>query len=59
MRTNPSFARWLALATLASFNLPPPTALAQTSAFTYQGRLNDGSSPASGTYDLRFQVWTR
>ena len=26
-------------------------------AFTYQGRLADNGSPASGNYDLRFSVW--
>ncbi len=26
-------------------------------AFTYQGRLNDGGNPAGGLYDLRFRVW--
>ena len=26
-------------------------------AFTYQGRLVDNGSPASGTYDMRFTVW--
>ena len=26
-------------------------------AFTYQGRLVDAGSPASGNYDLRFTVW--
>jgi hypothetical protein len=26
-------------------------------AFTYQGRLTDGGSPANGHYDLRFQLW--
>jgi hypothetical protein len=26
-------------------------------AFTYQGRLTDGTSPASGSYDLRFAVY--
>ena len=38
--------------------LPPlfasPQALAQTAAFTYQGRLTDGGQPANGSYDLRF-----
>ena len=29
---------------------------AQGTAFTYQGRLNDGSGPASGSYDFRFQL---
>ena len=31
--------------------------LAQGTAFTYQGRLNDGVSPANGSYDLRFAVY--
>ncbi len=31
-------------------------ALAQGTAFTYQGRLNDLVGPASGTYDIRFVV---
>lgn len=26
-------------------------------AFTYQGRLTDGDSPANGRYDLRFRLW--
>src|SRR5207249_8296157 len=30
---------------------------AQGSAFTYQGRLNEGASPATGTYDLRFTIF--
>ena len=30
---------------------------AQGTAFTYQGRLNDGAGPASGSYDLRFVVY--
>ena len=30
--------------------------LAQTTAFTYQGRLADGGSPASGTYDLQVRL---
>lgn len=33
-----------------------PSVPAQTSAFTYQGRLNDGSGPANGTYDLVFTL---
>jgi hypothetical protein len=31
--------------------------LAQTTAFTYQGRLNDGAAPATGIYDLRFAIY--
>jgi hypothetical protein len=33
------------------------TALGQGTAFTYQGRLNDGSNPAHGVYDLRFKLF--
>src|SRR5262249_48120636 len=32
------------------------TSFAQTTAFTYQGRLNDGALPANGTYDLTFTL---
>lgn len=32
-------------------------ASAQGTAFTYQGRLNDGSDPANGTYDFRFALF--
>jgi N-acetylneuraminic acid mutarotase len=31
---------------------------AQSTAFTYQGRLQDGTNHASGFYDLTFGVWT-
>ena len=31
--------------------------LAQGTAFTYQGRLNDGASPANGIYDLMFSLF--
>ena len=30
---------------------------AQGTAFTYQGRLNDGVNPATGIYDLRFTIY--
>jgi hypothetical protein len=30
--------------------------LAQGTAFTYQGRLDDGTNPAAGIYDLRFSI---
>jgi len=33
------------------------TSFAQGTAFTYQGRLNDGSSPATGIYDLRLTIY--
>jgi hypothetical protein len=31
--------------------------LAQGTAFTYQGHLNDTANPATGTYDLRFAIY--
>jgi len=33
------------------------TALAQGTAFTYQGRLNSGGNPANGSYDLTFALY--
>jgi hypothetical protein len=33
------------------------TLLAQGTAFTYQGRLNDGANPANGAYDLTFTLF--
>ena len=33
------------------------SAFAQGTAFTYQGRLDDGATPASGNYDLRFALF--
>ena len=42
---------------LSTLNLPLSTLHAQTTAFTYQGRLNDGTGPANGTYHLRFALF--
>lgn len=33
------------------------TVLAQETAFTFQGRLNDGGSPATGAYDFTFSLY--
>src|SRR5258706_6137789 len=41
----------------AAFLLLASTAFAQTTAFLYQGRLNDGTNPATGIYDFRFQIY--
>jgi len=45
------------LVLLSTLIYQPSTALAQGTAFTYQGRLNDGTSPANGIYDLRFTIY--
>ena len=53
-------AKWnrLCLAPLffALFALHISAAHAQGTAFTYQGRLNDGGNPANGSYDFRFRL---
>src|SRR5260221_14483359 len=47
----------LLLTLLSTFNSQLSTARAQGTAFTYQGRLNDGANPASGIYDLKFNLY--
>lgn len=42
---------------LSTLNSQRSTLHAQGTAFTYQGRLNDGASPASGSYDLSFTLY--
>src|SRR5262245_59421623 len=42
---------------LAGFVMFGSHAFAQGTAFTYQGRLDNGGSPANGTYDLRFTLF--
>ncbi len=46
----------LGLALLSTLNPQLSTVCAQGTAFTYQGRLNDGANPANGSYDLRFYL---
>jgi len=46
----------LGLLVLSSINFQLST-LAQDTAFTYQGRFNDGSGPANGLFDLRFTLY--
>src|ERR1039457_569624 len=48
---------FITLALLSALNSQTSTALAQGTAFTYQGRLYDGANPANGNYDLRFQLY--
>lgn len=37
--------------------LSPSPAGAQTTSFTYQGRLTESGSAASGSFDLQFQIY--
>jgi len=53
MKTRPTYHLMAALLGVAlTTNLH-----AQTSAFTYQGRLADNDAPVTGFYDLTFSVW--
>ena len=56
MKKNRINAGWLMLLALSTLNLQPATALAQGTAFTYQGRLNNNGAPANGSYDFRFRL---
>jgi hypothetical protein len=44
------------LLSFASFAFFSVYAFAQSTSFTYQGRLDDGANPANGLYDLRFAI---
>ena len=50
------FIKLLLGAVLINGGMPP--VFAQSSAFTYQGSLNDGVNPANGIYDLQFTLYT-
>jgi Chaperone of endosialidase len=54
---NKLFTSFIALSLLSTLNLQVSTLHAQGTAFTYQGRLNDGANPATGIYDLRFAIY--
>src|SRR5678815_6100087 len=47
----------LTLALLASPGLQESKLFAQSTAFTYQGRLTEGTNAANGRYDLRFTLY--
>ena len=51
---NPKIATRRVSLLLLLFTLCAVTALAQTTSFTYQGRLTDGGTAANGNYDLQF-----
>jgi hypothetical protein len=47
----------LLLACFLGFLFFAPVARAQTTAFTFQGRLNDSGAPASGNYDMQLELF--
>jgi hypothetical protein len=59
MKTNlsPWFVAPVLLALLITISAQLSTGFAQGTAFTYQGRLNDGANPANGSYDFRFVLF--
>ena len=48
----------LALTLFSTFNFQLSTCCAQGTAFTYQGRLDSSGSPANGSYDIAFALFT-
>ncbi len=52
-----SAARLAALVILTMLAVCPPRAQAQGTAFSYQGKLTDGGSPATGTYDFQVTLY--
>ena len=56
MKTTFSFISYSALLLLLTLNLQLST-FAQGTAFTYQGRLNSGTNPANGSYDISFSLF--
>ena len=57
MKTRRTVLAGLALAFLSILNPQLSTTLAQGTAFTYQGRLNNSGNPASGSYDMAFSLF--
>src|SRR3989441_4370423 len=49
--------RFSLLVLAVAISLSGGSALAQTTAFTNQGRLTDGGTLANGSYDLQFALW--
>ena len=49
--------RLIPIPMLLALAVPVQPALAQGTAFTYQGRLNDNSTPVNGNFDLTFALF--
>ena len=48
--------RWQTLLPISLSWMVTTIAFAQNTAFTYQGKLTDGTGPANGQYDLQFKL---
>ncbi len=51
---NPKMSIWSAVVLVV---LTASAVSAQTTAFTYQGKLSDGANPANGSYDMQFTLF--
>lgn len=56
MRQKFAYSSAIILSTLLCLLSGASAALGQTTGFTYQGRLADGGTPASGVYDMKFRL---
>ena len=56
MRQKFAYTSAIILSTLLCLLCGASAALAQTTGFTYQGRLADGGTPVSGVYDMKFRL---
>lgn len=54
----PSLSLFVGLAVGLAINVFQLPAIAQGTAFTYQGRLNVGTNPATGLFDMRFHIYS-
>src|SRR5581483_4781356 len=50
-------AQWRFFVAMLFFTFSSILAVAQTTAFTYQGKLSDNGAPANGSYDLQFSLF--
>ena len=57
MNTSRRIFGWLVFSALLSLDPQHSILLAQGTTISYQGRLNDAGMPATGTYDLRFELY--
>src|SRR5271169_3596647 len=57
MKTNLPLRFAVVVVLFATSGLPLSSVFAQGTAFTYNGKLNDGGNPANGSYDLRFTLY--
>jgi len=58
MRTNQQAILWLTLLMMTLLSIQTSTIFAQGTLFNYQGKLNVRGTPANGSYDLTFELFS-